>query len=86
MHKRIDERQQTTAQVDAVDFESGVEFSGAAQNMSAHGLKFHAGMEPPVGAELAVRVGDERANLHVTRVEACAAGGYDVAGRLTPRR
>jgi hypothetical protein len=86
MIKRTDERQHTTAQVDIVDFESGVEFSGAAQNVSAHGLKFHAGMEPPIGAELAVRVGDERSNMQVTRVEACATGGYDVAGRLTPRR
>lgn len=86
MHKRTDERQHTTAPVDVVDFESGVEFSGAARNVSAHGLKFHAGMEPPVGAELSVRVGDARSQMQVTRVEACAAGGFDVAGRLTPRK
>lgn len=86
INKRTDERIEVTGtNVDVMDRESGVEFRGDAKNVSGAGLMFHASMEPPVGADLDVTVGEARGAMHVTRVAPAAGGGFDVAGRLTRR-
>lgn len=69
------------ATVEVVDVESGVEFSGAARDLSASGLAFSAAMEPPVGADMLVSLQGKKSMMRVTRVER-SANGYDVAGRL----
>ncbi len=84
--QRADEREDVTGTgLEVMDRESGVAFHGDAKNVSGHGLLFHASMEPPVGADLDVKMGAANAELHVTRVERIAAGGFDIAGRLTRR-
>lgn len=84
--QRTDERHDATGTgVEVMDRESGVEFHGDAKNVSGHGLMFHAAMEPPVGAELDVKLGASRGAMQVTRVAPSAGGGYDIAGRLTRR-
>ncbi len=86
MNQRMDEREVVSGtDVEACDAESGVDFHGDAKNVSTHGLLFHATMEPPVGADLDVRMGETRGALHVTRVQPAAGGGFDIAGRLTRR-
>lgn len=85
INKRMDERVDATGSVEVLDRESGVEFQGDAKNVSGHGLLFHATMEPPVGADLDVKLGDTRGAMHVTRVAPSAGGGFDIAGRLNRR-
>jgi PilZ domain len=67
-----------------VDHESGVQFAGAANDVSNTGLSFRTELEPPVGADMSVRLQGSTAlegTLTVTRVSP-GAGGFDVAGRL----
>lgn len=86
INNRMDERVDATGtEVEVMDRESGVEFHGDAKNVSGKGLLFHATMEPPVGADLDVKLGDARGAMQVTRVAPAAGGGFDVAGRLTRR-
>jgi hypothetical protein len=73
--------------VEVVDLESGVEFSGRAHDVSSGGLSFRAAMEPPVGADMKVKLSGGaslRGELHVTRVDQTASG-FRVAGRLSKR-
>ena len=74
--------------VAVIDIESGVEFQGAAKDMSASGLSFDSAMEPAIGADMLVRLtGAEalHATIEVTRVEP-RDGRFAVSGRLINQR
>ncbi len=82
--QRATPRRSSSDQVAVVDVESGVAFEGRTCDVSNEGLRFHASMEPPVGAVMNVTLGGAHATMQVTRVQA-QAGGYEVAGPLTAR-
>ena len=74
--------------VAVIDIESGVEFHGAAKDVSASGLSFDSSMEPALGADMLVKMsGTEglHATIEVTRVEP-RDGRFAVAGRLINQR
>ncbi|MCU0698981.1 MAG: PilZ domain-containing protein [Myxococcaceae bacterium] len=74
--------------VGVVDVESGVEFTAEGKDLSGEGLRFHAPMEPSLGADMQVllrgsdpRLSPLRATFRVLRVTK-APSGWDVAGTL----
>ncbi|MFO0598306.1 MAG: PilZ domain-containing protein [Myxococcaceae bacterium] len=74
--------------VDVVDQESGVEFQGLGRDVSDGGLRFEASMEPPVGADMDVRLSGStslKGKMKVIRV-APRQGRYEVAGLLSRAR
>lgn len=77
--------------VGVVDIESGIEFDGAAHDLSSEGLKFRAPLEPSIGADMQVvlqatdaRLSPLRANFRVLRVTRAMTGGWDIAGTISP--
>ena len=70
--------------VEVVDIESGVDFHAESIDVSPGGLRFHAAMEPALGAEMEVTlrdVGTRPTKFVVTRIQVRGTG-YDVAGTL----
>ena len=87
--QRQDDRQHLEdTSIAVIDLESGVEFEGDGKNVSGRGLLFHAAMEPAIGADMQVTLSGAtsmKARIQVVRVQP-AAGGFDVAGRITRTR
>lgn len=86
--RQADRTDLSDTQVDIIDVESGVEFSGEGLNVSCTGLSFRSEMEPPVGADMKITLKGTRglkADLRVTRVEK-KDGRFAVAGQLSRQR
>jgi hypothetical protein len=85
--QRKSPRQPTAhTQVSVVDVESGVEFDAAAYDVSSAGLKFLSQLEPPVGADMHVRLSGDtslKAMLRVLRVTKVSPATFEVAGSLS---
>ncbi len=79
-----------SAAVAVVDVESGVDFRGQLTDESSDGIKFRAGLEPAVGADMHVTVFEgaaprSAAEVQVLRVERAPSGEFEVAGRWVKR-
>ncbi len=78
------------ARVEVTDVDSGLTYSGEAQNLSGRGLAFVADFEPTMGSKLNVTVSSRQSRLPplaaefiVVRVVAAGGGRFEIAGELT---
>jgi len=81
-NQRHSSRSSLDSPVEVVDIESGIGFRASGVDVSDGGLSFHAPMEPALGAEMYVKVGDPNAapsEFKVLRIEPHDQG-FTVAG------
>lgn len=86
-NQRHSSRSSLDSPVEVVDIESGIGFRARGLDMSDGGLSFHAPMEPALGAQMQVTLGEgnaARSEFKVLRIERDAQG-FTVAGSASVR-
>ena len=80
-NQRHSSRSSLDSSVEVLDIESGIDFRASGLDVSEGGLSFHAPMEPAMGAQMQVKVGETAAEFKVLRIEP-RENGFTVAGTL----
>ena len=85
--QRLSSRSSLDSTVEVVDIESGIGFRASGMDVSDNGLAFHAPMEPALGADMYVKLGETGvpAEFKVVRIEA-KDKGFMVAATSRSRR